>query len=235
LNFEERISTMHITVLTGAGISAESGIPTFRGAGGLWEGFKVEDVASPEGWLRDQKMVLQFYNARRKAVKNANPNKAHLDLAALEQHHHVQIITQNIDDLHERAGSKNIVHLHGEIFKSRSVKNEAIIYDCEGDINFGDIATDGGQLRPHIVWFGEQVPNLEKAITLTERSDILVIIGTSMLVYPAASLLHYAPYDIPVYIINPEIPEMNKKSNYHFIKKNASEGVAEFIRDVLKL
>jgi len=226
---------MHITVLTGAGISAESGIPTFRGAGGLWEGFKVEDVASPEGWLRDQKMVLQFYNARRKAVKNANPNKAHLDLAALEQHHHVQIITQNIDDLHERAGSKNIVHLHGEIFKSRSVKNEAIIYDCEGDINFGDIATDGGQLRPHIVWFGEQVPNLEKAITLTERSDILVIIGTSMLVYPAASLLHYAPYDIPVYIINPEIPEMNKKSNYHFIKKNASEGVAEFIRDVLKL
>ncbi len=226
---------MHITVLTGAGISAESGIPTFRGAGGLWEGFKVEDVASPEGWLRDQKMVLQFYNARRKAVKNANPNKAHLDLAALEQHHHVQIITQNIDDLHERAGSKNIVHLHGEIFKSRSVKNESIIYDCEGDINFGDIATDGGQLRPHIVWFGEQVPNLEKAITLTERSDILVIIGTSMLVYPAASLLHYAPYDIPVYIINPEIPEMNKKSNYHFIKKNASEGVAEFIRDVLKL
>lgn len=235
MNFEERISTMHITVLTGAGISAESGIPTFRGAGGLWEGFKVEDVASPEGWLRDQKMVLQFYNARRKAVKNANPNKAHLDLAALEQHHHVQIITQNIDDLHERAGSKNIVHLHGEIFKSRSVKNESIIYDCEGDINFGDIATDGGQLRPHIVWFGEQVPNLEKAITLTERSDILVIIGTSMLVYPAASLLHYAPYDIPVYIINPEIPEMNKKSNYHFIKKNASEGVAEFIRDVLKL
>ena len=226
---------MQITVLTGAGISAESGIPTFRGAGGLWEGFRVEDVASPEGWMRDQKMVLQFYNERRKAVKNANPNKAHFDLAALQEHHEVQIITQNIDDLHERAGSKNILHLHGEIFKSRSVKNEEIIFDCNGDINLGDLAADGGQLRPHIVWFGEQVPMLEKAITLTEKSDILVIIGTSMVVYPAASLLHYAPYDIPVYIINPEIPEMNRKNNFHFIRKNASEGVAELIRDVLKL
>lgn len=226
---------MQITVLTGAGISAESGIPTFRGAGGLWEGFRVEDVASPEGWMRDQKMVLQFYNERRKAVKKANPNKAHFDLAALQEHHQVQIITQNIDDLHERAGSKNILHLHGEIFKSRSVKNEDIIFDCNDDINLGDLAPDGGQLRPHIVWFGEQVPMLEKAITLTEKSDILVIIGTSMVVYPAASLLHYAPYDIPVYIINPEIPDMNKKSNFHFIRKNATEGVEELIRDVLKL
>lgn len=226
---------MQITVLTGAGISAESGIPIFRGAGGLWEGHRVEDVASPEGWMRDQKMVLQFYNERRRAVKNANPNKAHFDLAALQEHHHVQIITQNIDDLHERAGSKNILHLHGEIFKSRSVKNDEIIFDCKGDINLGDLAPDGGQLRPHIVWFGEQVPMLENAITLTEKSDILVIIGTSMVVYPAASLLHYAPYDIPVYIINPEIPDMHKKSNFHFITKNATEGVAEFIHDILKL
>ena len=153
----------------------------------------------------------------------------------MQEHHEVQIITQNIDDLHERAGSKNILHLHGEIFKSRSVKNEEIIFDCNGDINLGDLAADGGQLRPHIVWFGEQVPMLEKAITLTEKSDILVIIGTSMVVYPAASLLHYAPYDIPVYIINPEIPEMNKKSNFHFITKNATEGVADLIRNVLKL
>ena len=153
----------------------------------------------------------------------------------MQEHHQVQIITQNIDDLHERAGSKNILHLHGEIFKSRSVKNEEIIFDCNGDINLGDLASDGGQLRPHIVWFGEQVPMLEKAITLTEKSDILVIIGTSMVVYPAASLLHYAPYDIPVYIINPEIPEMHKKSNFHFIAKNATEGVGEFMREVLKL
>lgn len=226
---------MRITVLTGAGISAESGIPTFRGAGGLWEGHRVEDVASPEGWMRDQKMVLQFYNERRKAVKNADPNKAHFDLAALQEHHQVQIITQNIDDLHERAGSKNVLHLHGEIFKSRSVKNEALIYSCEGDIQLGDLAEDGAQLRPHIVWFGEQVPMLEKAISLTEISDMVVIIGTSMVVYPAASLLHYAPYDAPVYIINPEIPEINKKSNLFFIKKNATEGVAVLIRDVLKL
>ncbi len=226
---------MQITILTGAGISAESGIPTFRGTGGLWEGQRVEDVATHEAWLRDKQFVLDFYNQRRQAVKKAQPNKAHLALAALQKHHHIQIITQNIDDLHERAGSENVMHLHGEIFKSRSERNNNLISICNDDINLGDVAEDGAQLRPHIVWFGEEVPMLEPAIALTELSDIVVIIGTSMLVYPAASLLHYAPEGTPIYIINPQIPDMQKKSNYTFIEKNASDGVEEFIADILKI
>ncbi|MFI5171576.1 MAG: NAD-dependent deacetylase [Chitinophagales bacterium] len=226
---------MQIIVLTGAGISAESGIPTFRGAGGLWEGHRVEDVASPGGWMRDKELVLQFYNERRKAVKNANPNKAHVDLAALEKYHQVQIITQNIDDLHERAGSKNVLHLHGEIFKSRSVKNENKYFDCTGDILLGDLAADGGQLRPHIVWFGEQVPMMEPAMHLVAHCEMLIIVGTSMVVYPAASLLYYAPHDIPVFVVNPEKPEINKKKNMHFIERNATEGVAELITNELKI
>lgn len=223
---------MQITVLTGAGISAESGIQTFRGAGGLWEGHRVEDVASPEGWNRDKHLVLEFYNQRRKAIKDVAPNKAHFDLAVLDKYHDVHIITQNIDDLHERAGSNNVLHLHGEIFKSRSIKNDCKFYNCTGDIVMGDLAEDGSQLRPHIVWFGEAVPMMEKAIEIVSECELLIIIGTSMVVYPAASLLYYAPTLVPVYVINPEIPEINKKNNIHFIKKYATEGVAELIREL---
>lgn len=226
---------MQITILTGAGISAESGIPTFRGAGGLWEGHKVEDVASPEGWQRNKELVLQFYNERRKAIKNVLPNKAHYDLAALEKYHDVQIITQNIDDLHERAGSNNVLHLHGEIFKSRSVKNDNKFYDCPEDINIGNIDEFGDQLRPHIVWFGEMVPMMEHAMDLVRKAELLIIIGTSMVVYPAASLLYYASPFIPVYVINPDIPEINKTKNMHFIQKSATEGVADLIKNELKL
>ncbi len=223
---------MRIVVLTGAGISAESGIPTFRGAGGLWEGHRIEDVASPDGWNRNSALVLEFYNLRRRAVMLAQPNKAHLDLADLDAHHDVQIITQNIDDLHERAGSKNVLHLHGEILKARSIKNSNLIIPVDGDIHLGDTASDGAQLRPHIVWFGEEVPMLEKAIPLVESADILVIIGKSMVVYPAAGLLYYAAPHIPVYVINPELPEIigNKKITY--IQKNAVAGVEEFIRQI---
>ena len=224
---------MRIVVLTGAGISAESGIPTFRGAGGLWEGHRIEDVASPDGWNKNPELVLDFYNQRRKGIKNAMPNRAHIALAELEQQHHVDIITQNIDDLHERAGSKQVLHLHGEIVKARSIKNPNLIIPIEGDIVLGDTANDGGQLRPHIVWFGESVPMMEPAIELVEQAEILVIIGTSMVVYPAAGLLYYAPKHIPVYVINPEIPEMEKNKNIQFIQKNASEGVDTFIRIAL--
>lgn len=224
---------MRIVVLTGAGISAESGIPTFRGAGGLWEGHRIEDVASPEGWMRDKQLVLNFYNERRRGILSAQPNAAHLQLAALDAEHEVNIITQNIDDLHERAGSKHILHLHGEILKARSVKNPNLITPITGDIQIGDLAADGAQLRPHIVWFGEQVPMLENAIPIVEQAEILVIIGTSMVVYPAAGLLHYAQPDIPVYVINPEKPEIARRKNIHFIQKNAGEGVSEFIQLVL--
>lgn len=224
---------MQIVVLTGAGISAESGIPTFRGAGGLWEGHRIEDVASPEGWMRDKQLVLNFYNERRRGILSAQPNAAHLQLAALDAEHEVNIITQNIDDLHERAGSKHILHLHGEILKARSVKNPNLITPITGDIQIGDLAADGAQLRPHIVWFGEQVPMLENAIPIVEQAEILVIIGTSMVVYPAAGLLHYAQPDIPVYVINPEKPEIARRKNIHFIQKNAGEGVSEFIQLVL--
>jgi len=221
---------MRIVVLTGAGISAESGIPTFRGAGGLWEGHRIEDVASPDGWNRNAALVLEFYNLRRRAVLSAQPNKAHLDLAALDKQHDVFIITQNIDDLHERAGSKNILHLHGEILKARSIRNPNLILPINGDIQLGDTAPDGAQLRPHIVWFGEEVPMLENAIPLVESADVLVIIGTSMVVYPAAGLLYYAGPHIPVYVINPEIPEISGNKNIHYIQQNASAGVQEFIR-----
>jgi NAD-dependent deacetylase len=228
--FSQYLQPMRIVVLTGAGISAESGIPTFRGAGGLWEGHRIEDVASPEGWNKNPELVLDFYNQRRRGILSAQPNAAHIQLAALDAHHEIQIITQNIDDLHERAGSKNILHLHGEILKARSVKNPNLITPINGDIQIGDVASDGAQLRPHIVWFGEQVPMLEMAIPLVEQAEILVIIGTSMVVYPAAGLLHYASPEIPVYVINPEITEISRRKNIHFIQKNAGEGVTEFIR-----
>ncbi|MBC8047735.1 MAG: NAD-dependent deacylase [Fimbriimonadaceae bacterium] len=225
---------MEIIVLTGAGVSAESGIPTFRGNNGLWENHRIEDVASPEGWERNPQLVLQFYNERRKKIAEAQPNAAHYALAELEKKHTVKIITQNIDDLHERAGSKNVMHLHGEIFKSRSIKNETVNYDCPGDINIGDIAPDGFQLRPHIVWFGEMVPMMETATHMMHTAEIVLVIGTSMVVYPAASLLYFATPFSTKYIINPEIPEMQKTKNLIFIQKNAGEGVKEIVERLME-
>jgi NAD-dependent deacetylase len=218
---------MKIIALTGAGVSAESGIPTFRGNNGLWENHRIEDVASPEGWQRNKELVLRFYNERRRKIQAAQPNTAHIALAKLQAQHDVTIITQNIDDLHERAGSKQIIHLHGEILKSRSEKNESLLYDCYADIHVGDMAPDGTQLRPHIVWFGEMVPMMEIAASCMYTADIVLVIGTSMVVYPAASLLYYAPAEALKYIINPELPEIQKAENVTFIQKSASEGMRE--------
>ena len=216
----------NIVVLTGAGMSAESGIKTFRDAGGLWEGHDVMEVASPEGWHQNKELVLDFYNQRRKQLLEVKPNKAHELLVALEKKYRVNIITQNVDDLHERAGSKHVLHLHGELFKVKSVANDALVYEWKTDLKTGDTAKDGNQLRPDIVWFGEAVPVLDQAIEITKTADILVIIGTSMQVYPAASLIHYIPAGTPVYFIDPS-PKINENSytNLTIIPEKASIGV----------
>ena len=223
----------HIVVLTGAGISAESGLKTFRDSDGLWNGFDVYEVASPLGWQKDPEMVLNFYNDRRRDVAAAKPNAAHTGLAALQKDFDVTIITQNIDDLHERAGSTRVVHLHGQIFLMRSVKDESLIYEIKGDIKMGDTADDSGQLRPHIVWFGEAVPMMEKAVSVIQDCDYFVVVGTSLQVYPAASLLEYAPPYLPKFIIDKKIPEVANYPNLTLIEKTASEGVAE-LRNLLK-
>ena len=219
-----------LVVLSGAGISAESGIPTFRDSGGLWEGFRVEDVATPEGWYKNKELVLDFYNQRRKDVAAALPNAAHTGLAELEKDFDVTIVTQNIDDLHERGGSTKILHLHGEIFKMRSVDDKNRIYDIRADINLGDLAEDGGQLRPDIVWFEEPVPLIEKAIALLNDCDYFVVIGTSLQVYPAASMLHYAPPFLPKFIIDKKIPVTNNYPNLQLIEMPATEGVGELMK-----
>ena len=220
----------HIVVLSGAGISAESGLKTFRDSDGLWMGYDVYEVASPQGWYKDPQLVLDFYNARRKDVAAALPNAAHIGLAELEKDFGVTIITQNIDDLHERAGSSNVLHLHGEIFKMRSVADEDLIFEIRGDINMGDRAEDGAQLRPHIVWFGEAVPMMEKAMAVLRDCDYFVVVGTSLQVYPAASLLTYAPRHLPKFIIDKKIPLTEKHENLHLIEKPATEGVEELRR-----
>jgi NAD-dependent deacetylase len=193
-----------LIVLTGAGISAESGIKTFRDADGLWEGHDVMEVASPEGFLDNPKLVLDFYNQRRKQLLEVSPNKAHYNLAHLENYFDVEIITQNVDDLHERAGSTKIIHLHGELLKVRSSVNENNVLNWRKELVLGDLCSEKSQLRPHIVWFGEMVPLLEKAIEITQTADILVVIGTSMQVYPAASLIDYIKPNTPIYFIDPK-------------------------------
>ncbi len=222
----------HIVVLTGAGISAESGLKTFRDSDGLWNGYNVYDVATPGAWRKDPKLVLEFYNARRKDVAAAQPNEAHKGLAELEKDFDVTIVTQNIDDLHERAGSTKIIHLHGEIFKMRSELNESLVYDIRGDIHVGDKAADGTQLRPHIVWFEEPVPMIDKAIALMYDCDYFVVVGTSLQVYPAASLLHYAPPFLPKFIIDKKIPDVHRSSTLTLIEKTATEGAKE-LRNLL--
>jgi NAD-dependent deacetylase len=222
-----------LTILSGAGISAESGLSTFRDAGGLWDGYDVTAVASPEGWNANPELVLDFYNQRREAAAKAIPNLAHQLLAKLEEQYDVTIITQNVDNLHERAGSSKIIHLHGELWQSRSTIDENLIYPIKGNyLNLGDCCEKGSQLRPNIVWFGEMVPLLEDAAYIVQETDILVIIGTSMQVYPAASLIHFAPEDCPIYVINPDISTMAINENIHLIAEPATSGTQKLF-DIL--
>jgi NAD-dependent deacetylase len=219
-----------LVVLSGAGISAESGIKTFRDMGGLWEEYDVSEVATPAAWERNRELVLRFYNERRKALLSAQPNAAHLAIAALQKEYDVDIITQNVDDLHERAGSKNILHLHGELRKARCTVNENEIVDIDGwELNEGDLSKSGHQLRPHIVWFGELVPAIEQAIPIVHAADILLIIGTSLNVYPAAGLMNYATTGTPVYVIDPGEPQGIGFLDVTFINKTATEGIRDFI------
>lgn len=222
-----------IVVLTGAGISAESGISTFRDSDGLWEQYRVEDVATPEGYHRNPGLVLDFYNQRRRQLFDAQPNEAHRQLVRLEEKYDVRIVTQNIDDLHERAGSTHVLHLHGELTKGRSDRNPNLIVDIgDRDIKLGDKAPDGTQLRPHIVWFGEAVPNIEPAAALCEEADIFIVVGTSMAVYPAAGLIHYVQSGVPCYVVDPkEVPVSRKVT---FIKEVATRGVTELVNKLMQ-
>ena len=221
----------HIVVLTGAGMSAESGIKTFRDADGLWEGHDVMEVATPEGFSKNPELVLDFYNQRRKQLLEVKPNTAHFDLVSLEEKYKITIVTQNIDDLHERAGSLNVIHLHGELLKVRSTYNTSDIQEWKSDLILGNTCSNGHQLRPHIVWFGEDVPMIEKAVSICTTADILLIIGTSMQVYPAASLMHYAPEDTPTYFIDPK-PAMESNNNLTVIAKPATVGMKDFIKQM---
>lgn len=214
-----------IVVLSGAGMSAESGLKTFRDADGLWEGHDVTVVASPEGWRRSPELVLDFYNQRRRQLKEVEPNEAHLALAALEQDYDVNIVTQNVDDLHERAGSGQVLHLHGELRKVRSTRDEQAVYNWTEDCNLGDCCEKGSQLRPHIVWFGEAVPLLETAAALVANADVVMIVGTSMQVYPAAGLVHAARSHVPVYYIDPRPAPVTCANPLHVIAEPATRGI----------
>ncbi|WP_434035327.1 SIR2 family NAD-dependent protein deacylase [Formosa sp. 4Alg 33] len=218
----------HIVVLSGAGISAESGLKTFRDSDGLWEGHDVMEVATPEGFAKNPELVLQFYNERRKQLGEVEPNSAHFDLVALEENYKVTIITQNVDDLHERAGSTQVIHLHGELLKAKSVNNENIL-PWNTDIKLGDVCENGHQIRPHIVWFGEAVPMIDVAIEQCKTADILIIIGTSMQVYPAASLMHYVEEQTPVYYIDPN-PAAMKNKQVTTIRENATSGMKTVLK-----
>ncbi|WP_313115155.1 SIR2 family NAD-dependent protein deacylase [Aequorivita sediminis] len=222
----------HIVFFTGAGISQESGIPTFRDNNGLWSNHKVEDVASMEGFSKNPQLVLDFYNERRRAVENAQPNLAHQLIAELEDRYEVSVITQNVDNLHERAGSTNVLHLHGELTKCRSIKDENLIYPYTKDIQVGDLAADGGQLRPHIVWFGEDVTEIERAITIAETADLFVIVGTSMVVQPAGSLLLSVPVDAQTVYIDIK-PDVEEGINLLVIKEKATTGVKLLVEEYL--
>lgn len=223
------MAKQHIVVLTGAGISAESGLQTFRDHDGLWMGHNVQDVATPEAFEKDPEMVLEFYNMRRREVVLAIPNAAHFGLAKLEEKYHVIIVTQNIDDLHERAGSSNVIHLHGEIFKMRSAQDEEVISEIREDILFGQLGADGHQLRPHIVWFGEAVPMIEDAAAVMSNADIFILVGTSLQVYPAAGLIHYLPPGIPKYILDRKIPSIGNLHNVLRYEMPATEGIQQIL------
>lgn len=223
-----------LVILTGAGISAESGISTFRDSGGLWEGHDVMEVASPAGWRKNPALVLDFYNQRRKQALSVQPNQAHYELTRLEQFFDVTIITQNVDNLHEKAGSSNILHLHGELFKSQSTLDPRLVYEMAGwEINIGDKCEKGSQLRPFIVWFGENVPKIETAIEATSKADIFAVIGTSLAVYPAAGLIAYSPKNAPKYIIDVKIPEISNFDRLHKIEAPASVGTKIMSEEII--
>lgn len=225
-----------ITVLTGAGISAESGIPTFRDADGLWEGFDVMEVATPEGWRKNQALVLEFYNQRRKRALEVQPNRGHEILAELENDFEVTIVTQNVDNLHERAGSSNVIHLHGSLFESRSTNNENLVYPIHGwELKIGDLCEEGSQLRPNIVWFGEMVPLMAVAAEHARRADIFLVVGTSMVVYPAAGLIDYVPFESPKYVVDPNIPGIAHIPYVHKIPEKASTGMVKVQKELMKL
>ena len=219
------MSKKKLVILTGAGISAESGLKTFRDSDGLWEGYNIEDVATPRAWRKDPQLVLDFYNFRRKNVLDATPNAAHYGLTELEKDFDVTIITQNIDDLHERAGSTNILHLHGEILKMRSERDPELIYPVTGDIRLGDKAEDGSQLRPYIVWFEEPVPMMELAVPIVNQADLFVVVGTSLVVYPAAGLVNYTRQGIPLFVLDKKLPYIPDNGFLTCIEKPATEGI----------
>lgn len=223
-----------IVVFTGAGMSAESGIKTFRDSDGLWENHPVEEVATPHAWQNNPKLVMDFYNARRKQMHEVEPNKGHFALSDLEKYFDVQIITQNVDNLHERAGSTKVLHLHGELSKVRSVKNPHLISTPEHwEVKLGDLADDGAQLRPHIVWFGEAVPMFEEAIRITETADLMIVVGTSLVVYPAASLIEYVPHNAPIILIDPKA-EPQSMRKIEIIRGTAAEKLPILIEKLIK-
>lgn len=231
------MSKQKIVVLTGAGVSAESGIKTFRDADGLWEGHDVMEVASPEGWRKNRELVLDFYNQRRRQLKEVEPNAAHYALIELEELYQVVVITQNVDDLHERAGSRNIIHLHGELRKVRSTGDPSLIYDWEDDCSLGDRCDKGYQLRPHIVWFGEAVPAIETAVNEVYNADVIIIIGTSMQVYPAAGLVGYADANAKIYYVDPKPSinyELQRVQTLKVVEEAATTGVRKVIDELLR-
>ncbi|MCX6273299.1 MAG: NAD-dependent deacylase [Bacteroidetes bacterium] len=223
-----------VVVLTGAGISAESGIKTFRDSGGLWEEYRIEEVATPQAWGRDPYLVQEFYNQRRKQLLEAEPNAGHIALARLEEKYNVRIITQNVDDLHERGGSTRVLHLHGELKKARSTSDPDLIYEIDGwELKMGDTCEKGSQLRPHIVWFGEAVPNIIYAARLASEADIFIVVGTSMAVYPAAGLIDYVPQQVPKYLIDPNAANISWIRNLTVIAEKAGIGVPKLVEKLL--
>lgn len=223
-----------IVVLSGAGISAESGIPTFRASDGLWENHRIEDVATPEAWQRNRALVQDFYNQRRKQALSVQPNAGHYALAKLEEKYDVTVITQNVDNLHEKAGSSTVVHLHGELFKARSTVDESLIYDIDGwELKEGDRCAKGSQLRPHIVWFGEAVPMMDTALEIADQADIFIVVGTSLNVYPAAGLVYIVRNGVPIYVVDPNMPAMQKRPNVTFIREPATVGLTQLAEKLL--
>jgi NAD-dependent deacetylase len=225
-----------LVVLTGAGISAESGIPTFRDSNGLWEGYDVMEVATPEGWRKNPSLVLDFYNQRRKNALAVKPNRGHEILAELEKDFEVVIVTQNVDNLHERAGSSNVIHLHGSLFESRSTEDETLVYPIEGwQLNPGDTCEKGSQLRPNIVWFGEMVPLMEEAGRHASQADIFLVVGTSMVVYPAAGLIDFVPYETPKFVVDPNLPDIRQMPYLTMITDKASTGMEKIRTHLMSL
>lgn len=225
-----------LVVLTGAGISAESGIPTFRDSDGLWEGYDVMEVATPEGWKKNPALVLDFYNLRRKRALEVKPNRGHEILAELQDSFDVTVVTQNVDDLHERAGSKKVIHLHGSLFESRSTADERLVYPIKGwELKIGDLCEKGSQLRPNIVWFGEMVPMIEVAADHAAKADIFLVVGTSMLVYPAAGLIHYVGYDVPKFVVDPKLPDIGNIPQLTMYAEKASTGMEKVRSELMKI